>query len=528
MLILIIATVSIALFVILIFFRVGLGGKNKKLKEGMRLEAAGKYHEALGVYDYLLKNGHLTPELRWKIANTALRANLVPRAQKELSVLLETKNFPANVSILAVKTLMAECYMKSGQLKEAFVELIEISKVNPDNYWAQFELGKIYAGQRKTGEAIKLFERCFQQRPNDHEINYFLGKAYLDYGNPNKAIEYFEKTARLKYFNHGKIDYYLGILYFSQKKYNIAIQHFTQVIKLRPNDNKLLSDSHHLIALCYKEKGLIDEAIRNLEKSQVYSELLPKDAQNKRALYNQGVLLYKKGQYQKALEKFYRLKMLDYKYKDVDKIIKTISLKLKNSEKIIGNIANYINENPLLNILKRGLLFSKIKFNIDSIEAEAEKYIASAAGGGYTHGYSLSDRQFVYNSINKFNNMPTKQFKDLARKLLTIIGFQIKSEPKFLGDNEYIDGNAINFFASPLKNVIAKKEILITVRRYKETVTEFSVSRFLEWLDESGLEKGIFIASSTYSTPALKVISMYLNVKFIDRSGLAKILGRIG
>ena len=120
---------------------------------------------------------------------------------------------------------------------------------------------------------LKLF--TLLENPNDHEINYFLAKAYLDFGDSERALKYLEKTARLRYFDHGRVNYYLGILYFAEKKYNQALQHFPQVLKLRPNDNKLLADAHHYIALCYKEKGLVDEAIGNFEKSQIYSELLP-------------------------------------------------------------------------------------------------------------------------------------------------------------------------------------------------------------------------------------------------------------
>jgi restriction endonuclease Mrr len=123
--------------------------------------------------------------------------------------------------------------------------------------------------------------------------------------------------------------------------------------------------------------------------------------------------------------------------------------------------------------------------------------------------------------------MPSKQFKELSRKLIQTIGYYIKSEPKFPGDDDYIDGNAINFYTVPIKNPKIKNDILITVRRYKEVVPELSVSRFMDWLEENGKTQGIFIASVSYSTQALKIIQSAPNVRFIDRVGLSKILGRI-
>ena len=119
-------------------------------------------------------------------------------------------------------------------------------------------------------------------------------------------------------------------------------------------------------------------------------------------------------------------------------------------------------------------------------------------------------------------------FKDLSRKLIHNIGYHIKSEPKFYGDTEYIDGDAINFFAIPLKNLKVKDDILLTVRRYKEEVPELAVSRFLDWLEEKDIKQGIFITSSSFSPQALKVIHTNTNVKFVDKYGLAKMLGRLG
>ncbi len=527
MVIIIILIVCMAIFFILILFRNFFWGSNRKLKEGMRLEAVGKFYEALTIYEYLLKEGKNVPELRWKIANICIKLNNVVRAVKEIFVLIQSKTLPENVSMLSVKKLLFECYMKMGKSKEAFSVLVEIYRETPEDPIILYELAKIYAGQRMPGRAIRIVEKCLKYNPNDPDLNYFIGKAYLDFGDPDKAIEYLEKTTRLRFFDNGRINYYLGILYYAKKDFNLALQHFSQVIKLRPMDNRLLSEAHHFIALCYKEKGLVDEAVTNFEKSQTYSELLPKDYQNKMSLYNQGVLLYKSGQFNKALEKFYKVKMLDYKYKDVDRIIKEISTKLKNGGKVGEEIINYINDNPLNIILKKGFLFSKVRFNVSGIETKSSDLLKIFSASKENNNGSRSNTGLSYNTINKFNDLNSKTFKEISRRLVQIIGYQIKSEPKFSGDDEYIDGNAINFFAVPLKNLRIRKEVLITIRRYKDTVPELSVSRFMDWFEEKSLEQGIFIASANFSTNALKVIATFPQIKFIDRIGLSKILGRI-
>ncbi len=514
----IISTILLAIFIIFFSFLYYARRYKRKIKEAIKYESSGKYHEALAIYDYLLNEGYSPSETRWKIANTAFHANIIPRAEKELAVLIETKDLPEKVSLFAVKSLLVECYLKLGKIKEAFIDLVELSKMSPDNPYLLFELAKIYAGQRRTNTAIQLFEKCYRNNPKDHEVTYYLARAYLDYGDSTKAMEYLENTIQLKYFDRGKVNYYLGIIYFSKKKYNDALSHFMQVLKLRSNDNKILAEAHHLVAHCYREKGLIDEAITNFEKAQTYSDLIPGNGQGKRTIYNEGVLLYKSGNYKQALDKFYKLKMMDYKYKDVDQLIKSIAGKIKSGEELNQNFANYITENPLYNILKRGLLYSNVRFNIDAIEHEVEKQIGSILPKA---------RSYSYNTVNRINEMNSKDFKDLSRKLIRNIGYVIKSEPRFYGDTEYIDGDAINFYTEPMKNMKVKGDILITIRRFKDEVPELAVSRFIDWLEEKGIKQGIFISSSLFSSQALKVISIHPGVKFIDKNGLARMLGRI-
>lgn len=524
--ILIIVVLTFLLFLGFVYFRAVLGGNRRKLKEGMRLEQSGKLFEAISIYEFLLQEGYLTAELRWKIANLSMKLNNYPRAIKELSVLVETGRLPESIPLIALKSAMVDCYIKLGQIKDAFFLLVDLMKQAPDNTLLLFELAKIYASQKKTVRAIQLMEKCLHRNPNDPEMNYFMAKAAMDNGDPVNALKYLEKTARLRFYDNGRVNYFLGILYYANKSYNQALQHFTQVLKLRPNDNRLLSESHNYIALCYKEKGLVDEAITNFEKSQIYSELLPKDAQSKKNLYNQGVLLYKNGQYKKALDRFYKVKMLDYRYKDVEKIIKILTSKLRTGGKLSENIANYISDNPLSAILKRGYLYSSTRFNIDLVEQKAKKY-SSALEGNVDSGPNARDTLSNYYSINDFNNMPSKQFKELARKMVNVIGFKAKSEPKFMGDDEYLDGNAINFLAISLKDSKGKNDILITIRRHRDTVPELSVSRFLDWMEEREIRQGIYLASSSFSNQALKVIQTAPHVRFIDKAGLSRVLGRI-
>jgi tetratricopeptide (TPR) repeat protein len=521
-----IAAVAVIIFLLLVYFRVGLPSKNRKIKEGIRLENEGKYHEALSSYDFALSKGYSTPELRWKIANVALKINLIPRAQKELNILLGTHQLPNNITLTAVKALMANTYIKQGQEREAFVQLLELYNIDQNNPEVLFQLAKIYSGQRLTKKAIPLFEKYINQYPSSGEAYYYLGRAQLDAGETVQAIPNLERAVRFREYDGGKVYFYLGVLYFSQKKYKIALQQFNKVMKHQPS-RKVMADTHRLIALAYRNLGLVDEAIVSFAESEKISNTLPKESRNKEALYNQGVLLYKKGKLQEALEKFQRLKMLDSQYKDVDKIVSSLISRVKGLPGGEPYVGEFITENPIFNITKKGLLYSPMRFDITRIEKEVQNNALFEKKKGGDVQQTKQQSTVSHMDVDRFNMMNSKVFKDVSRKLVQLLGFQIKSEPRFMGDSEYIDGNAINFNVAPINNPKARQDLLITVRRFSDPVSELAVSRFLDWMEEEGYEKGVFIASNAFSPQALKLSQVYKGIKLIDRGGLGRMLGRI-
>jgi len=528
MVIIIVIIAVVIIFAILLFVRSMLGGQNKYLKQALRNEEMGDYNEALLTYDRLLSEGKATPEIRWRIANVAIKLGIFQRAEKELSIIESTNNLPKNVSLTAVKCLIADCYAKTGQAKKAFMELYELAQGNVTEPLVYLELGKIYGGQAKTQKAIQYIEKYLNYSKNDGEGFYFLAKAYLDVGLLPKAIENLEKALRLNCLDNGMVNYYLGILYFSEKKYNIALQNFTNVLKQKAS-NEVFANTHKLIGLCYKEKGLIDEAITSFEQSKMYSKKDDIKQIDKNALFNEGVLLYKKGKFANALEIFQKLLLFKFREAEVQKVIDAIKGKMKgiNDDEHFEISDSVISENPANKILRNGLLYIKNRFDIDRIEQEVEKGISAKPSHSDPKKTDNTQKTTKYMSMDDINNMGTKEFKDLSRKLVESLGFEIKAEPKFQGDVDYIEGNAINFLLVPIANDKPKREILFTIRRFKTEIEELIISNFIDWLEQKDFTKGIFIGSNKFTKEALELAHRYVNIKFIDQTGLSKMLERI-
>ena len=131
MTIVIIVLIIVALIVLaIVVARSGIFGADKGIKDGMRFEAQGRYHDALAAYDKVMQKANVTPELRWKIANICLKLNLISRAQKELNILASTKNYPSGVNLAQIKAALASASIAAGNEREAFYELSEVLQMN--------------------------------------------------------------------------------------------------------------------------------------------------------------------------------------------------------------------------------------------------------------------------------------------------------------------------------------------------------------------------------------------------------------
>ncbi len=521
----IIFLVAIILFVIFILVRQKISGGSKHMKHGDSLEESGKLHEALAHYDKLISSGKVSPLIRWKAANVAYKLDLISRSKKELSIILGTNSYPEGVPLSDVKYLMAQCYLRANELRLAYQELIEIENTDPDNSAILFELGKIYAGQRLTNKAVIYFTRYLNEKPGSGEGHYWLGRAYLDLGVPNKAYTELDKALTFKWIDNGWLYYYLGILLLDQKKTTQALQLFTSVLKMNITNSKLLSEVHRYIALCYKEKGLVDEALTSFDQSEFYSKTDQKGAGNRDLLFDQGVIYYNKGDLQRALEKFQRLRIIDNKYRNVEKIVNNLMKIMKNEPDAPADPIGLVTEGYYCSkILKRGLLYSSVKLDLGGVESRSDSVKQINSGINKQNTIKPATRGFI--SVEDFIKMPTKDYKEISRKLIKGLGFAIKSEIRFAGDQDYIDGNAINFIA--LKGDATKPEpMLITIRRFTEPITELPVSHFADWLKDEGLSRGVFIGTQTFSPQALKSVQAHQEIKFIDKGGLSKLLGRL-
>lgn len=146
---------------------------------------------------------------------------------------------------------------EKGQYREAEEICRKRISLNPGDYAAIVQLGRIYWDRGKKRTAISLFRKVARRVPDYPTAHLFLGRAYFFEGKPGKGIAEFdvfkEKMELLPDLDEEATDayvanlHYIAYMYSTQKQYDEAIIECRKIIKMRPDDQM----AHYNLAVCY-------------------------------------------------------------------------------------------------------------------------------------------------------------------------------------------------------------------------------------------------------------------------------------
>jgi tetratricopeptide (TPR) repeat protein len=77
---------------------------------------------------------------------------------------------------------------------EAIEEWRKVLKVDPKNHDAALKLGGLLASENKNADAAVVLENAVKESPDSASLNVALGEAYLQSGQADKSIPYFQKA----------------------------------------------------------------------------------------------------------------------------------------------------------------------------------------------------------------------------------------------------------------------------------------------------------------------------------------------
>jgi tetratricopeptide (TPR) repeat protein len=142
--------------------------------------------------------------------------------------------------------------------------------------------GRWYLTNERYEEGIRSIGELYRQNPEDPVANYYMGRYHLALEQPEQALPYLAKAAKLK---SSKADYHfwLGVAYWGVMDFDKERSSYRRA---------LATDVNHLPARLYLGHNLLDSG-QWKEALKQYGIVLGKDQYNPEALYNRGLALDK-------------------------------------------------------------------------------------------------------------------------------------------------------------------------------------------------------------------------------------------
>lgn len=263
---------------------------------GAALAHVGRYEEAIEQYHQALRltldSSRETPEtsqVRFNLALAYYKAGQIPGAAQEFARLLNSQ--PGNMNAIL---LLADCHLRMGKNKQVVELLSPLESAHEDDRALSYLLGtalirdhQVDHGQRvidrilRDGDsaearllmgttkmavrdipaAIGDLRRATELNPKLPSAHAFYGKALLESGSPERAVDAFRKELEINP-NDFDANLYLGVLARQDHSYDEALHFFHRALEVRPGDLAV----RYQIGASYLNVGKIEDAQRELEQ----------------------------------------------------------------------------------------------------------------------------------------------------------------------------------------------------------------------------------------------------------------------
>ncbi len=155
---------------------------------------------------------------------------------------------------------LAQYYYEYGVYDKAIEQSQQVRSAYPDNDSALFILGMSYiqAGQTEAAfEPLEQFAASRQESPMAQSdttletVLYFLGQAYVQTNQPDKAVTVLVKALEI---NHTDADamYQLGLAYATNGRHDLAVQQYQNAVRFVPD----FTEAYAGMAESYKAQGM--------------------------------------------------------------------------------------------------------------------------------------------------------------------------------------------------------------------------------------------------------------------------------
>ena len=173
-----------------------------------------------------------------------------------LAVLFSTASFSlANQEGTSQLMRHAAGLSQSGKNKEALKIFIEITRKEPNNFYAYNNLGMVHSEMQEKDKALNAYEKSLSINPAFPMTLINIGYLHMTMGHYDKAEMFLKKASSLFGSFHLALTN-LGELYLKQKRYSEAMTYLKKSLKDMPT----FAPTHKLLGELHQAEGRKDEA----------------------------------------------------------------------------------------------------------------------------------------------------------------------------------------------------------------------------------------------------------------------------
>ncbi len=203
----------------------------------------GRLTEAEGAYRELLTNNEASVVLG--LAGALLQQQKTAEARAVLEPVL------AGNPNAEIRLVLGQAMLHEGQYQEAKAVFEELRASHPQLPLLRLSLGSVYWRERRTEEALALWEEEWKARPGDFEANYTLGAALaLSEARKGEAEKLLRAALGLRP-SSARANYQLAKLLWSQGRTAGVVGMLQQAVKVEPN----YREAYYLLGMVQRKLG---------------------------------------------------------------------------------------------------------------------------------------------------------------------------------------------------------------------------------------------------------------------------------
>jgi tetratricopeptide (TPR) repeat protein len=319
-----------------------------------------------------------------------------------------------------------------------------------------FEIGKKLINQKKYKKAFYIFSKLLEKNPNDFKANFHIGKYYYDLNNINKSVFFFQKSNKLKP-NNPNIIFNLAV----------ALQGIGQTEEAKKKYLKLILMNSKDIRAYY---GLFVLDVKNITY-EFYQNLQSIIKEKSLSLYEKGLINFI----------FSKLAKKDEKIKEEIDYLKLAHESCYESNLIYNKQSDYYYKEIISNHYNKFLFQNKF---LEKSEFNNQKHIFII--GLPRSGSSLVETIISHNAPNittvgEFHGFNRSILEQVGRKLYSKNFEMIIDKKKFqdallerydnFNNKIYLDKSLENFFnIEIILEFFPNAKFIHTYRNYKDAV----------------------------------------------------------